>query len=188
MASSQRDGPQGGWVVITLAPRFRRWSRRRAARWGRCRTESDMLDWPRTFATYLAHPNRVTASAVDKANLPSVRSAWDIWSACRFRGCASLLPCQGGASSSQADSALAPGGARAEPAWPTRQVLPPAAVGGAARCSRQYVKRRVRSLADANSVCVARLPQFGKQPPLIHHATQNSRPASFCGGGRVRRS
>ena len=173
---------------MTLAPRFRRCSKRRAALWGRKRTSSDRLDLPRACATYPAHPNRSTACAVDAANLPRVLSAWEIWLASRWRRSVTFAPCQGGALSSQADSALAPDGALAESAWPTRHVLPPAAGGGAAKCSRQYVKRRVRSAAEVKGVWVTRLPQFGKHPPRIHHATQNSWPASFCGGGRVRNS
>lgn len=82
-------------------------------------------------------------------------------------------------------STLVPDGSADSP-WPTRQVrLLPAA--GAARCSRQNVKRRVRSFADANGTCVARRLQFGKQPPRSHQATQNSWPASLVGGRLSRR-
>ncbi len=68
--------------------------------------------------------------------------------------------------------------------WPPRQVPPE---DGAAKCSRQKFSSRVRSAADENGTCVARLPQFGKHAPRSHHATQNSAPASFVGARRSRR-
>ena len=64
--------------------------------------------------------------------------------------------------------------------WLPRQVPPDE---GAARCSRQKVSSRVRSAVDAKGTWAARFPQFGKQAPRSHQATQNSTPVSLEGGG-----
>jgi hypothetical protein len=45
----------------------------------------------------------------------------------------------------------------------------------------------VRLLGEAKGTCAARQRKFGKQPPRVHHAMQNSLPASFVGGRCLRR-
>ena len=64
-------------------------------------------------------------------------------------------------------------------------VSPPPPDGGAAKCSRQNVSNLVRSAVDANGTWAARFPQFGKQAPRSHQATQKSTPALLVGGDRV---
>ena len=84
---------------------------------------------------------------------------------------------------SQDKAALASVDAAGSP-WRTRQAL-----FGAddARCVRQNVKSRVRSVVSANETCVALRPQFGKQPLRSHRATQKSLPALLRGGRSSRR-
>ena len=45
----------------------------------------------------------------------------------------------------------------------------------------------MRSVAFANGTCALLRRQFAKQHPRVHHAMQNSLPASLCGGGWSRR-
>lgn len=131
---------------------------------------------------YLLHLKRCAVSVIAAANfLPRVCLAIEIWLASRLRLLLGPVTSQGGALSSQADSALVPGGTLAESTWPTCQVLSPL-VAGAARCSRQNDNRCTRSAVDdENGTCAARRPQFWRQPDLNHHATQNSCPASLWG-------
>ena len=149
-------------------------------------TPGERFDWPRTRRTTVAQPSRCTSVAVWLAHSPKVVSAAEISSTFRLLlGLEELIvPCgavrQGGAVRSQGDSASVPVGAAVSP-WRPRQVWPlPAA--GAARCSRQKLRSRVRSAEDAKGRCVARRPQDGKHPLRSHHATQNSCPASLAGG------
>jgi hypothetical protein len=97
--------------------------------------------------------------AVDIADLPRVRSACVIrlaFHAClSVNGSARFSSFRGCPSSSQADSAFAPVGVLATSTRPTCQVLPPEPAEGMTRCSNQYDKRRARSVAEANGVCVA---------------------------------
>ena len=45
----------------------------------------------------------------------------------------------------------------------------------------------MRLLGEAKGTCAARQRKFRKQPPRVHHAMQNSLPASFVGGRCLRR-
>jgi hypothetical protein len=143
------------------------------------RTPLDIFDSPLSCSTTADQPFSRTASAVSAANLPRAASAAEtsdvMSSAVRFR----LR--QGGAVRSQDVSAAA------ATSWPPRQARLAAAAAGAAMCSLQNIKSRDLSASDVNGVCVPLRRQLAKQVPRVHHAMQNSRPASFRGGGCSRR-
>ena len=147
-------------------------------------TDDAMLDCPLTSRTVLCQPCVRKRDAVLFANLPSLVSAADIWSACRLRcrSCCDASPGQGGAPGGQG-GAVGVGDSPPAPPWPASQAEPGA---GACKCSRTYARSRPRSAGEANGACVMRRPQFGKHAERVHHATQNSCPASFNGGRWVR--
>ena len=162
-------------------------------------TASLMFDLPLALATKSVQPNSCNRRAYPLANLPSCVSTSEISGAFRFRfslgfgpvaGCISVMsrmPCahQGGAALSQADS-VCTSAVDTMLAWPNRQALvPPPA--GATKCARTNVRNRVRLLGEAKGTCAARQRKFRKQPPRVHHAMQNSLPASFVGGRCLRR-
>jgi hypothetical protein len=164
----------------TLAPRRRRWSKKRAARWGRPCVQA-MSAMPRSPVTKWCHvveaDNRSAANCaylrnVNSAGVNSVvgvtravgsaiawECSWGLASSVR-RGrfgwdspCAP--PCHGGALRSQGAIALS-----AAAPWPPRQVpLAAAAVGAMTRWARTWARRRPRSLAFAKGRWVARRPQ-----------------------------